>query len=81
MERITGRQNGTAFYVESNRVFPVDMSTLGIAEVLERLAQYEDIGYTPQDIKTMHNELCLKCGNHRRAHEGACNGCKWRREV
>ena len=24
-------------------------------------------------------ETCLKCGNYTLAHEGACNGCRWRR--
>ena len=24
-------------------------------------------------------EACLKCGNYTLAHEGACNGCRWRR--
>ena len=23
------------------------------------------------------NELCLKCGDYRREHEGACDGCRW----
>lgn len=23
-------------------------------------------------------EMCLKCGNYTLAHEGACNGCRWR---
>ena len=26
------------------------------------------------------NELCQKCGRYREAHNGACNGCKWRKE-
>ena len=24
------------------------------------------------------NELCFKCGNYREAHNGACNGCRWK---
>jgi len=24
------------------------------------------------------NELCLKCGNYKQAHNGACDGCRWR---
>ena len=31
------------------------------------------------EIDTLRNELCLKCGNYTLAHEGACNGCRWRR--
>ena len=32
-----------------------------------------------KEIETLRNELCLKCGNYTLAHEGACNGCRWRR--
>ncbi len=31
-----------------------------------------------KEINALRNELCLKCGNCTLAHEGACNGCKWR---
>ena len=31
-----------------------------------------------KEIDALRNELCLKCGNYTVAHEGACNGCKWR---
>lgn len=68
-------------------------------EVWERLKQYEDTGYTPEDIKelldmavsktdkvlrlkeelhTIKNERCQYCGKYKQAHEGACDGCKWR---
>lgn len=33
-----------------------------------------------KEIDALRNELCLKCGNYTLAHEGACNGCRWRRE-
>ena len=23
------------------------------------------------------NELCLKCGQYREEHKGACDGCRW----
>ena len=32
-----------------------------------------------KEIDVLRNELCLKCGNYTLAHEGACNGCRWRR--
>ena len=32
-----------------------------------------------KDIDALRNELCLKCGNYTLSHEGACNGCRWRR--
>lgn len=32
-----------------------------------------------KEINALRNELCLKCGKYTLAHEGACNGCRWRR--
>ena len=35
----------------------------------------------PHDIVTdfldCRNELCFRCGEYKRRHEGACNGCRW----
>ena len=30
------------------------------------------------DRKDLVNELCQYCGKYKQAHEGACDGCKWR---
>lgn len=30
------------------------------------------------DRKALVNELCQYCGRYKKAHEGACDGCKWR---
>ena len=30
------------------------------------------------DRKALINELCQYCGKYKYAHEGACDGCKWR---
>lgn len=30
------------------------------------------------DLKNCRNELCLKCGDYKNAHQGACDGCRWR---
>ena len=30
------------------------------------------------DRKALINELCQYCGKYKRAHEGACDGCRWR---
>ena len=27
------------------------------------------------------NELCYLCGKYREAHNGACDGCMWKKEV
>ena len=49
--------------------------TLGddLAEAADRIEAQE------KEIDALRNELCLKCGNYTLAHEGACNGCRWRR--
>ncbi len=43
--------------------------------VLRRDAQIEKIEV---DRKALLNELCQYCGKYKQAHEGACDGCKWR---
>ena len=30
------------------------------------------------DRKALLNELCQYCGKYKHAHEGACDGCRWR---
>jgi hypothetical protein len=30
------------------------------------------------ELKDCRNELCLKCGNYKQKHLGACDGCRWR---
>ena len=34
-----------------------------------------------KELAAMRNELCYKCGNYREAHNGACDGCRWRKEA
>ena len=48
-----------------------------IDEIMNYLAAYEDTGFTPSDIADLRNELCLKCGRYKYAHEGSCDGCRW----
>ena len=43
------------------------------------LAAADRIEAQAKEIEALRNELCLKCGNYTMAHEGACNGCRWRR--
>ena len=33
------------------------------------------------ELNAMRNELCCKCGNYREAHNGACDGCRWKKEA
>lgn len=32
------------------------------------------------DRKALINELCQYCGKYKQAHEGACDGCRWREQ-
>lgn len=29
-------------------------------------------------LKDCRNELCLKCGDYKMRHKGACDGCRWK---
>lgn len=44
-----------------------------LAEAADRIEAQE------KEIDALRNELCLKCGKYTLAHEGACDGCRWRR--
>ena len=32
------------------------------------------------ELAAMRNELCCLCGKYREAHNGACDGCRWKKE-
>ena len=34
-----------------------------------------------KELDAMRNELCFKCGKYREAHNGACDGCRWRKDA
>ncbi len=31
-----------------------------------------------KELAAMRNELCCKCGNYRKAHNMACDVCRWK---
>lgn len=33
---------------------------------------------TGKELKDCVNELCLKCGDYKEEHLGACDGCRWK---
>ncbi len=43
--------------------------------ILRRDAQIEKLA---ADRKALINELCQYCGKYKKAHEGACDGCRWK---
>ena len=51
--------------------------TIGRLKIIRN--QLEDAYKTlEREFKDCRNELCLKCGAYHKAHEGACNGCRWK---
>ena len=34
-----------------------------------------------KELASMRNELCYLCGNYREANNGACDGCRWRKDA
>lgn len=30
-----------------------------------------------RELRDCQNELCIKCGEYKERHNGACNGCRW----
>lgn len=55
---------------------------LDLAEIARLRRMIESMRETKaiELLKDCRNELCLKCGNYKRAHLGACDGCRWRKE-
>ena len=33
------------------------------------------------ELNDMRNELCYLCGKYREAHNGVCDGCRWKKEA
>ena len=31
-----------------------------------------------RELRDCRNELCLKCGDYKQRHLGACDGCRWK---
>lgn len=127
MERLTKKINRCTVFPEELVGVTLVPDNPIMGKLLLRLAAYEDIGYTPEEIaklqgdliqrnaellktreelkehydsisqldgansslmaaneklaadrKALINELCKYCGKYKHAHEGACDGCKWR---
>lgn len=56
-------------YEEAKRDSAVKREVMGkSADMIERLSA---------ELKLCRNELCLKCGEYKMRHKGACEGCRW----
>ena len=49
-----------------------------VAEIEKLRKQLEQAN---SELAAMRNELCYKCGKYREAHNGACDGCRWKKEA
>ena len=57
----------------------------GDTKIYDTKEIYKDLVFEGIKMQNMENdfldcvnELCLKCGNYREAHNGACNWCRWK---
>lgn len=48
---------------------PQHDTILAAANLIEHLRKH---------LANARNEICYNCGKYRQAHNGACDGCKWR---
>ena len=47
-----------------------------LAAEIENLRKQLEQTHAERDV--MRNELCYLCGKYREAHNGACDGCRWK---
>ena len=52
-------------------------ATLNAARNHVMLMEEKDIDKIERDLRDCRNELCLRCGDYKQRHNGACNGCRW----
>lgn len=86
-EWISVLQDRLAAY-EDTDLMPEEVATLkeelqGAKNTAEQYAAINDTLYDSNmklgaDRKALINELCQYCGKYKQAHEGACDGCRWR---
>ena len=52
----------------------IEKMSEGMAQFAKAVAVEEE----QSKLHAMKNELCQYCGKYKQAHEGACDGCRWR---
>lgn len=70
-EELTGKLRGLEkSYVETGNAtaFACKLAT----ESIEAIRKLND------ELNTCRNELCLRCGQYKMRHLGACDDCRWR---
>lgn len=67
---------------KTNKVLQLKEELQGAKNTAEQYAAINDTLYDSNmklgaDRKELINELCQYCGKYKKAHEGACDGCRW----
>jgi len=71
-EVVRALRNCKAYKTKSD----LQITMIRAADLIETLqAQLAASQRRAQDAR---NELCLKCGRYHEAHNGACDGCRWK---
>ena len=52
----------------------IEKMSEGLAQFAKAVAEKEE----QSELHAMKNELCKYCGKYKQAHEGACDGCRWK---
>lgn len=47
----------------------------------ERDELKKELHEAKSELNAMRNELCIMCGKFKDAHNGACDGCRWKKEA
>lgn len=68
---------------KTDKVLQLKEELQGAKNTAEQYAAINDTLYDSNmklgaDRKALINELCQYCGKYKHAHEGACDGCRWR---
>ena len=63
-------------------VSEIRMATIGVEKPSSRLLLMQLAADAIEELrcnlKDCRNELCLKCGEYKQRHLGACDGCRWK---
>ena len=68
------KANDSLKYAIARRDKQIEDMKQGMAQLAKAVAVKEE----QSELHAMKNELCQYCGKYKQAHEGACDGCKWK---
>lgn len=68
------KANDSLKYAIARRDKQIEDMKQGMAQLAKAVAVKEE----QSELHAMKNELCQYCGKYKQAHEGACDGCRWR---